>query len=241
MKVQEVIKLLESHAEPGHAKNMEHFAITPKKAFGIPTPKLHGLAKEIKKKAADRHKLALELWKTENYDARCFAALIDDPKQVTEAQMDAWVKDFDNWGICDCCCCYLFDKTPFVYKKISEWAAREEEFVRRAAFALVAYLTVHDKKADDRVIEKFLPLVEKHSDDDRNFVKKAVNWSLRQIGKRSLNLRKKAVETAERIKNRNTKAARWIAADALRELQDPETMEGLTAKESRRKLRNEVL
>ena len=140
------------------------------------------------------------------------------------------MKDFDNWAICDGTCGHLFCKTEFAYEKVFEWSEREEEFIRRAGIVLIAWLAVHDKKADDERLAQFLPILESKSDDERNFVKKAVNWSLRQIGKRNLNLNKLAVETATRIKARNTKAARWIAADALRELTNEKTFARLGKK-----------
>jgi 3-methyladenine DNA glycosylase AlkD len=144
--------------------------------------------------------------------------------------MDAWARDFDNWATVDGTCCYLFCRTPFAYEKAVEWADKKEEFVKRAGFSLMAYLAVHDKKAPDERLAALLPLIEKNADDDRNFVKKAVNWALRQIGKRNLNLNKLAVATAERIKLQNTKAARWIAADALRELLSEAVIDRLAKK-----------
>lgn len=197
---------------------MKRFGIVAKKAFGISMPVLKELAKDVKKRTEDRHELALELWETGIYEARIIAYLIDNPKQVTGKQMDSWAKDFDNWAICDGACGHLFCKTEFAYEKVLEWSAHEEEFIKRAGIVLIAWLAVHDKKADDERIANFLPILEKYSDDERNFIKKAVNWALRQIGKRNLHLNKLAIETAERIKAQNTKSARWIAADALREL-----------------------
>ncbi|MCD9185603.1 MAG: DNA alkylation repair protein [Pyrinomonadaceae bacterium] len=218
MKVEEIIKKLESLENPVNIAGMKRFGITAKKAFGVSMPVLKELAKDVKKQAEDRHKLASELWETGIHEARIIAYLIDDPKKVTGKQMDSWAKDFDNWAICDGTCGHLFCRTEFAYEKVSEWSAREEEFIKRAGIVLIAWLAVHDKKADDEQIAQFLPILEKHSGDERNFIKKAVNWSLRQIGKRNLNLNKLAIATAERIRARKTSAARWIAADALREL-----------------------
>ena len=230
MTAEEIIKKLESLENPANIAGMARFGIVTKKAFGVSAPVLKALAKDFKKQTEDRHQLALELWETGIHEARAIAFLIDDPKQVTEAQMESWVKDFDNWAICDGTCGHLFCKTPLAYEKVFEWAQREEEFIKRAGICLIAWLAVHDKKADDAKIAQFLPLLENKSDDERNFIKKAVNWSLRQIGKRNLNLNKLAVETAEKIKMRNTKAARWIAADALRELTSRPVMERLRRK-----------
>ncbi len=214
----EILKKLESLGSPENVAGMARYGIVTKKAFGVSAPNLKQLAKEIKKETKDRHALALELWKTGIHDARAVAYLIDDPNQVTEKQMDRWAKDFDNWAICDSCCGTLFDKTPYAYEKALEWSEQNEEFVKRAGIVLIAWLAVHDKKAEDEKIAAFLPVLEKHSGDERNFIKKAVNWSLRQIGKRNLSLNTLAIETAEKIKLQNTKSARWIAADALREL-----------------------
>ncbi len=225
MTANEIIKKLESLENPDNIAGMARFGIRAKKAFGVSAPVLKELAKEIKKQTENRHRLALELWETGIHEARIIAYLIDDPKEVTEAQMDAWAADFDNWAICDGACGHLFCKTEFAYRKAIEWSARDAEFVKRAGLVLPAWLAVHDKKADDERIAQFLPVLERNSNDERNFIKKAVNWSLRQIGKRSLHLNKLAVESAERIKAQNTRAARWIAADALRELRNEKTLE----------------
>jgi 3-methyladenine DNA glycosylase AlkD len=144
--------------------------------------------------------------------------------------MDRWARDLDSWGICDCCCCYLFRKSPFAWPKAVAWAAKKPEFVKRAGFALMAYLAVHDKAADDASFLKLLPIIERESDDDRPFVRKAVNWALRQIGKRNLRLHAEAVAAGERIRARGTRSARWIAADALRELRKEKVLARLRSK-----------
>ncbi len=231
-KIIEKLKLLEN---PVNIVGMARFGIVPRKAFGVSTPVLKNLAKEIKKQSNDRHELALELWETEIHEARIIADLIDDPKEVTPEQMESWVKDFDNWAICDGTCGHLFCKTEFAYEKVFEWSAREEEFIKRAGIVLMAWLAVHDKKADDEKITRFFPVLETYSDDERNFIKKAVNWSLRQIGKRSLFLNKSAIETAEKIKARNTRSARWIASDALRELKSEKIIVRLLRKSHSRR------
>lgn len=230
MNAGEIIKQLESLENPENVLGMNRFGIFPKKAFGVSAPVLKNLAKEIKKQTENRHKLALELWKTEIHEARVIAYLIDDPKQVSEKQMDDWANDFDNWAICDSTCGHLFRKTEFAYKKVFEWSKRESEFVKRAGIVLIAQLAVHDKKASNEKIVKFLPLLENKSTDERNFIKKAVSWSLRQIGKRNIELNKLAGETAERIKLQNTKSARWIASDALRELRSEKVLQRLKKK-----------
>lgn len=228
MSIEPIIRKLEILGSPENVAGMARFGIRTKKAFGIPAPRLKQFAREVKKQAVDRHVLALELWETGIYDARVIAFLIDDPKKVTKKQMDSWVKVFDNWATVDGTCSYLFCRTPFAYEKAVEWAGKKPEFIKRAGFAMMAFLAVHDKKADDAKLAAFLPIIEKHSDDERNFVKKAVNWALRQIGKRNLTLNKLAIEAAERIRLQNTKPARWIAADALRELNSDKIQERLS-------------
>ncbi len=230
MTVDEIIKKLESLENPENIAGMKRFGIVTKKAFGVSAPVLKQFAKAIKKQSEDRHKLALELWETGIHEARIIAYLIDNAKLVSEKQMDSWAKDFDNWAICDGTCGHLFCKTEFAYKKVFEWSERDEEFVKRAGIVLIAWLAVHDKIADDEKIARFLPLLERKADDERNFIKKAVNWSLRQIGKRSLNLNKLAIQSAEKIKSQGTKSARWIAAGALRELRSEKQLERLKTK-----------
>ncbi len=230
MTADEIIKKLELLENPVNIAGMARFGIVTKKAFGVSAPVLKEIAKDVKKQAANRHELALELWETEIHEARIIAYLIDDAKRVSEKQMESWAKDFDNWAICDGTCGHLFCKTEFAYQKVFEWSEKEEEFIKRAGIVLIAWLAVHDKKASDERIAEFLPILEKHANDERNFIKKAVNWSLRQIGKRNLNLNKLAIETAESIKAQNTKSARWIAADALRELRDEKILNRLKNK-----------
>ncbi|HNQ15328.1 MAG TPA: DNA alkylation repair protein [Pyrinomonadaceae bacterium] len=225
MHVDEIIRELESLGNPDNVAGMARYGIVTKRALGVAAPELRALAKRIKKVAADRHSLALELWQTGIHEARAIAFLIDDPKLVTPEQMDAWAADFDNWAICDSTCGNLFSYTPFAYEKAYEWAEIEEEFVKRAGIVLMAWLAVHDKKISDDVIAEFIPVLESKADDDRNFIKKAVNWSLRSIGKRSIFLHEKAVESAIRIREKGTRSARWIASDALRELMNERTIE----------------
>lgn len=227
MTVAEILKKLESLGSPENVAGMKRYAIDTPSVFGVTSPVLKQLARDIKKQTHDRHLLAQQLWDTGNYEGRVIAFLIDDPKRVTNEQMEAWAAGFDNWATVDGTCSYLFCRTPHAYAKAFEWADRDEEFVKRAAFSLMAYLTVHDKKADDEKFAAFLPVIESHSDDERNFVKKAVNWALRQIGKRSMYLNKLAIETAERVKAQNSKPARWIASDALRELRSEKVQERL--------------
>lgn len=214
MQYQEILKRLKALANPAIAAGMARFGSRPKKALGISAPNLRKLAKEIGRD----HRLALRLWDSGIHEAKILASLIDEPEMVTAAQMERWVKDFDSWDVCDACCCNLFDKTPVAYQKAAAWSRRKEEFVKRAGFALVAYLVVHDKKAKDEVFIRFLPIIKRESRDERNFVKKAVNWALRQIGKRNTALNRLAIQTAKEIRAMDSKTARWIAADARREL-----------------------
>ena len=193
---------------------MKRFGINIKYALGVRVPVLRALAKKIGKD----HKLALGLWKSGIHEARILAGMIDDPLKVTEKQMEQWVKGFNSWDVCDQCCGNLFDKLPVAWEKAVEWAKRDEEFVKRAGFALMACLAWHDKGSHDRKFIKFFPVIKKHSTDERNFVKKAVSWALRQIGKRNLNLNKKAIKIAREIKRIDSKSAQWIANDAIREL-----------------------
>ena len=229
MTVAEILQRLQALSSPEARETMERYAIATPIAFGIRTPLIKQLAREVKKEAHDRHILAQQLWDTGNFEARAIAFLIDDPRKVTPLQMDEWANDFDNWATVDGTCCYLFCRTPYAYEKAFDWAARPEEFVKRAAFSLMAYLAVHDKRSDDDKLAAFLPVIESHCDDDRNFVRKAVNWALRQIGKRSLYLNQLAIETGERIKLQNTKPARWIASDALRELRSEKVQDRLSS------------
>ena len=176
------------------------------------------------KRAGVDHPLALKLWQSGIHEARILAALVDDPAQVTSAQMERWVKDFDSWDVCDQVCGNLFDRTRFGRRKAALWAGRKQEFVRRAGFALIAALAWHDQQADDELFVGYLALVEQYAFDERNFVKKAVNWALRNIGKRNRALNRAAVACARRIARQDSRAARWVAADAIRELTNPKTI-----------------
>jgi 3-methyladenine DNA glycosylase AlkD len=182
----------------------------------ISAPMLHTLAKRIGR----NHKLAQELWDTQNHDAQILATLIAEPDQVTSSLMEKWVSDFDSWGVVDTACCYLFALTDLAWDKAFAWSQREEEFVKRAAFSLVAYLSYKDKNVSDTKFRRFLEVVEREAWDERNFVRKAVNWALRNIGKRNQNLNGAATEMAERIRTQHSSTARWIASNALRELKN---------------------
>ncbi|MFH1126408.1 MAG: DNA alkylation repair protein, partial [Candidatus Altiarchaeota archaeon] len=207
-------------------EGMALFGINTANSLGVPIPAIRNIAKQTGK----HHPLAIELWKTGIHEARILASIIDNPEKVTEIQMENWVKEFNSWDLCDQVCSNLFDKTKFAYKKAVEWSFRKEEFVKRAGFAIMAALAVQDKKAADVELEKFLPVIKRESTDERNYVKKAVNWALRNIGKRNKNLNKKAIQTAEDIKKISSPAARWIAADALKELKNEKTQNRIAKK-----------
>jgi 3-methyladenine DNA glycosylase AlkD len=214
MQLNEILQTLGSLSDPEAVQGMARYGINPETALGISIPDLRKLAKQIGK----NHALALELWNTGIHEARILACYVAVPKAVTDAQMEAWAEDFNSWDLCDQCCGNLFDRTEFAYRKASEWSSREEEFIKRAAFALMAWLAVHDKKAGDAPFLQFLPLIEREATDSRNYVKKAVNWALRQIGKRNRNLNAEAIRSAEKILSLESKSAQWVARDALREL-----------------------
>ncbi|HEX2866794.1 MAG TPA: DNA alkylation repair protein [Ignavibacteriales bacterium] len=210
----EILDFIKSNYNEENVKGMARFGISSKNTYGVSMPVLRHMAKMTGRDQA----LSLELWETGVHEARILAALTGEPKKVTPRQMEHWVKDFESWDVCDQTCSNLFDKTPFAYEKALEWSERDEEFVKRAGFVLMAAMAVHDKKADDEMFIEFLSIIEREAMDERNFVKKAVNWALRQIGKRNLRLTPHAVKTGERILKIDSKAARWIARDALREL-----------------------
>jgi len=229
MERDEVLERLRSLANPDAVAGMARYGIAAEQAFGVSMPELRKLGKEI----GTDHKLAAQLWQAGIRETRILASIIDDPQLVTEEQMDGWAGDFDSWEICDQCCMNLFARTPFARRKCVEWSAREEEFVKRAAFALMARLAVSDKRAPDDIFEQFLPLIKREATDSRNMVKKGVSWALRQIGKRNLNLCAKAIATAEEMRRMNSRSARWIANDALRELTSEAVQERLRRKECR--------
>jgi 3-methyladenine DNA glycosylase AlkD len=211
--IEKIKKYLESKGSEKNLLGMQRFGIRFKKAYGVNIPVIRKLAKDYKR----NHDLALELWETKIHELMLLAVFVDDYKQVTKAQMNKWVKDFASWDICDQCCSNLFEKTPYAFEKVFEWSKSKDEFIKRAAFALIAVIAVHHKKTEDIELLDFFPLIEREAYDERNFVKKAVNWALRQLGKRSRLLFDEAVEVAKRIEQQDSKAAKWIAKDALRE------------------------
>jgi 3-methyladenine DNA glycosylase AlkD len=199
------------------------------KAFGVGMATMQKLAKQL----GQNHELALELWNTGWYEARTVAAFVDEPERVTSAQMDRWCRDFDNWGICDTVCFKLFDRTPHAFGKVEKWAERREEFVKRAAFALLASLALHDKSAADAKFLRCLPLVEPSASDERNFVKKGVSWALRSIGRRNPELHAASIEVAQRLVASQDAAARWVGKDALKDLMRGAVVKQLQAQNSR--------
>ncbi len=214
MDAKTLLTLIEANANAATVAGMARYGINVEHALGVPMPVLRKLGKKVGRD----HALALELWASGVHEVRILATLVDDPARVTQRQMERWARQFDSWDVCDQTCQNLFRYTPFAFDKAAEWARAKPEFVRRAGFALMAGLAVKAKAARDAQFEAFLPLIEEMAGDDRNFVKKAVNWALRQIGKRSPRLRTKAVAAAVRIRRQDSRPARWIASDALREL-----------------------
>jgi 3-methyladenine DNA glycosylase AlkD len=213
--VQLVLASLEKLAEKRVLEDMsKRYAIYTNKAFGVSMSNIQKVAKPLGK----NHELAIALWETGWYEARMLTSFVDDPALTTESQMERWARDFDNWGIVDTLCFNLFDRTPHAWKKVAAWCPRKEEFIKRAGFALLWSLTVHDKTAPDEKFISGLTFVEQEADDDRNFVKKAVNMSLRAVGKRNGALHKAAVTVARRLADSPKAAPRWIGKDALREL-----------------------
>jgi 3-methyladenine DNA glycosylase AlkD len=215
MDYDEILALLRTYANANNVAGMARYGINPQNTLGVPVKILRQIAKPIKKD----HPLALQLWASGIHEARILASLVADPRQVDEALMESWVQDFDSWDVCDLTCNNLLGFSTLAHSKALEWCERQPEFVRRAGFVLMAVRAVHDKKAPDADFLLYLEKIKAHADDERNFVKKAVNWALRQIGKRNPRIQQHAIETAQQIQQTNSKAARWVAADALRELQ----------------------
>lgn len=225
MTFSEVITQLKLLSSPDHFDKLRHFGINDSKALGIKIPLLRLLAKKIGK----NHDLATELWYSEIHEARILATMIEDPTKITENQLDKWVADFDSWDICDSSTT-LFGKTPYIYSKIFEFASSEEVYVKRFAFATICQQAIHNKKLSNEAFIPLLSLIERESWDNRNFVKKAVNWALRQIGKRNEILRLEALKTANQIYNQGSKSAKWIANDAIRELNNPTIIKRIKTK-----------
>jgi 3-methyladenine DNA glycosylase AlkD len=213
-----VLRELKEVADPRVREKMAYFGVNVPKAHGISAPVLHTFARHIGKD----HELAEQLWQSGIHEAKILATLLGEPEKVTSAQMERWVRNFDSWDVVDAACCYLYAFAAPAWDKIYEWSSRSKEYEKRAAFSLAAYLSYKDKTSPDARFEKFLRVIEREAHDERNFVRKAVNWALRNIGKRNLRLNRAAIAVAEKIHKQDSSAARWIAADALRELKsDP--------------------
>jgi 3-methyladenine DNA glycosylase AlkD len=210
----DVVRTLERMGDRSRLEGMSRFGIDTTRAVGVTVTELRRLARDL----GHDHELAVALWASGLHEARLLASLVDEPAMVSEAQMEAWVADLDSWDVCDGVCGNLFDRTPFALDKAVEWSTREPEFEKRAAFALMASAAVHRKDLPDAAFASLLPVIRAQATDERNYVKKAVSWALRQIGKRSSGLNSHAVRTAERIERIDSPAARWVARDALREL-----------------------
>ncbi len=224
-RAQSALTWLKRHSSKATRDGMARYGLPSDRAVGATMADMLALAKRLGRDRA----LAAALWDTGVYEARMVAAMVDDPAQVTAAQMDRWCKDFDNWGICDTVCFKLFDRAPHAWAKVTQWSGKRDEFVKRAAFALLWGLTVHDKHAEDAKFIDGLRLIERAADDDRNFVKKAVNMALRATGKRNRALNAAAVATAKRLADSPNAAAKWVGKDALRELTSPAMTRRLTA------------
>ena len=227
--VQYALAWLEKRGTKSNREGMARYGIVAKKVFGVSMTTMKSLAKELGRD----HALSQALFKTGWYDARMLASLVGEPDRVTPAQMERWAKAFDNWAVCDTATFCLWDRSPHAWPKVREWSNRKEEFVKRAAFAMLASLTVHDKAAPDERYLQGLKLIEREAHDERNFVKKAVNWALRSIGKRNPMLNREAVAVAKRLAEREDSASRWVGKDALRELTSPAVQRRLSKRTAR--------
>ncbi len=221
-----VLRELKALGDPRVRAKMAYFGVDVPRAQGVSAPVLHALAKRIGKD----HRLAQQLWASGIHEARILTALIGESEKVTAVEMERWVRDFDAWDVVDTACCYLYAKARPAWRKATEWSRRREEFAKRASFSLVAYLSYKDKVAPDDCFARFLRAIEREAHDERNFVKKAVNWALRNIGKRNVRLNREAIQAAERIRQQGSRSARWIAADALRELKSDAVQKRLRRK-----------
>ena len=220
----DIIGLIESQKNSKTIESIASFGINVTNAYGIPIPFLRSIAGQIGKgNGENNHLLVQQLWNSGIHELRILSSMIEDPDRITESQMDEWVGEFNSWDICDQCCGNLFSKSKYAFKKAMEWSGRKEEFVKRAGFVLMATVSIHDKNTGDTEFIKFLSIIKNNSTDNRNFVKKAVNWALRQIGKRNCMLNKKAIETANEILQINSRHAKWIASNAIKELTSPAT------------------
>lgn len=229
MNAREVIAHLESISDRSRLEGMSRYGIEVEHAIGVSMPKMRAYAKTI---GRDHH-LAMDLWDSGVHEARIMASLLADPELLTEEEMERWVRDLDSWDLCDQCCSNLFRRSPHAFRKALEWSGREEEFQKRAGFATMAALAVHGKGMSERDLQLLLEAVVRESHDDRNFVRKAVNWALRQVGKRDLVSNAMAIAAAERILAKGDRTSRWVAYDALRELRSEAVRERLKNRQGR--------
>lgn len=218
-----VMDMLRDTADPAQLEGMARFGIETNQRLGISIPDLRRIARDI----APSHELALELWETGNQEARILASMVDIPEEARNEQLESWVKDFNSWDICDQVCDNLIEHTRFAWDKIHEWHAREEEFVKRAAYVLIACKAWHDRQADDQRFIDLFPLIKAGATDTRNFVRKAVNWAIRNIGKRNPALNRASIALSRELLEMDDRTARWIAGDALRELQSEKIQQRL--------------
>lgn len=228
-RAREVLDALERDGTKAQRDGMARYGIPVGNAYGVSVADLHVHAKRLGRD----HALSEALWDTGRYEARLLAAFTGEPELVTATQMDRWAKAFDSWAVCDTVCLHLFDRAPHAWRKVAPWCRSRGEFVRRAGFALLAALAIHDKAAGDEAYLEALPLVEEAADDDRNFVRKGVNWALRSVGQRNVALHTAAIAVAERLAAREGPAARWIGKDALRDLRRPLVLKRLAAREQK--------
>jgi 3-methyladenine DNA glycosylase AlkD len=222
--VQSAIESLEQMSSKHDYDNLARFGITANKAFGVSVANIRLLAKRLGR----NHELAAKLWDTGWYEARMLTSFVDEPARVTPTQMDRWCRDFDNWGITDTLCFHLFDRTPHAWAKVAQWSDKRAEFVKRASFALLASIALHDKKAPDEPFLESLTFIERAAPDDRNFVKKGVSWALRSVGRRNAALHEASVALSRRLVASSEPAARWIGKDAVKELTSPAVLRRLT-------------
>jgi len=223
MDVNIVLEMLRDAADPGNLDGMARYGIETEKRLGVKIPQMRKIARTLGRD----HKLALDLWDTGIQEAMILASMVDEPDLVTKTQMDEWVGDFNSWDVCDQVCMNLFDKTPHAWGRIRAWHSRESEFVRRAAFALIACLAVHDKQASDDKFIELIPLIEEASVDERNYVKKAVSWALRNIGKRNMRLNEIVLETAGAMIHSDSTSASWIGKDTIKDVTSPAAQRSL--------------
>lgn len=215
--VADALRWLERRGTKRNRDGMARYAIVAPKVYGVSMSTMQQLAERLGRD----HELALALWETGWYEARMLCSFVDEPERVTAAQMDRWARDFDNWAICDTLCFHLFDRTPHAWRKIESWSKRREEFVKRAGFALLASVALHDRKASDAPFLRSLALIEREAADERNFVKKALSWALRAVGRRNTALQSASIDVARRLAARPEPSSRWVGKDALRALERP--------------------